>query len=236
MLRAEIRRLDQIIKARNPENNESISSDPFLPNRWCSHKKEALLLSSSSYAKYLVSKTTGGSLFALSKQAMGYFRKFRLVSAIIRVISSTLAVLGTGAFFIFLSGAVVFIVPFIIAFCASIYFLGTIWRAQAFRMIEGSIKDRQVYVLFPDRERAFFKGSAFEETLHIISNDTQNQNFLIIVSPYVFSSAGFSGDVAKFYPIARYEKNNVCILRKHSLFLLRKKVLGLAEDRTTYIY
>ena len=236
ILRAEIKRLVQIIKANETDSTMEVEITSESERLWHAIGKESALLSSSTYLKYLVSRITGGSLFALSKKAMGYFRRFKLVSSIMRIISSALAVIGTGAFFIFLSGAIVFIIPFIVAFCASIYFLGTVWRARAFRMIEASIDKKNVYVLFPSRKRPFLRDSEFRRTLDIISNDTQNQNFTIVVSPYVFSSVGFSGDGKKFYPIVRYEKRNVCILRKHSFFLLRKRVLGLAEDRTVYIY
>ena len=234
ILRAEIKRLNQIIKVNDSDKEVKEPIDSDFQRLWRSQGKEAAFLASSTYLKYLVSKTTGGSLFALSKKAMGYFRKFKLVSTVMRVIYSVLAVIGTGAFFIFLSSAVVFIIPFIVAFCVSIYFIGIVWRTQAFKMIERSIIDRNVYVFFPSRERPFLRGSIFRNTLDIISNDTQS--FTIIVSPYIFSSVGFSGDGAKFFPIVRYEKNNVCILRKHSFFLLRKRILALTDGKTIYIY
>lgn len=236
ILRAEIKRLNQIIKTKEYDIGTNTLKDSDSERLWHAEEKECALLSSSTYLKYLISKTTGGSLFAFSKKAMGYFRKFKLVSTIMRIISSILAVIGTGAFFIFLSGAVVFIIPFIVAFCVSIYFLGTVWRARAFKNIERSISGKDIYVFFPSRERPFCSGSAFRETLNIISNNTQNQIFTIVVSPYIFSSVGFSEGEGKFYPILRYEKRNLCILRKHSFFLLRKRILGPVEDRTVYIY
>lgn len=236
ILRAEVKRLSRIIKANGVDEDGKRSSKNESFTAWQGEEKEASLLASSSYIKYLVSKITGGSLFALSKKAMGYFRKFKLVSTIMRIASSALAILGTGAFFIFISGALVFIVPMIVAFCAAIYFLGTVSRAKAFRRIECSIAKKNVYVFFPLKERPFQRGSAFRNTLDIISNDTENRNFIIVISPYVFSAVGFAGDGVKFYPIARFEKSNLCIVRRHSFFLLRKRVLGPVENRTFYIY
>lgn len=236
ILRAEVKRLSRIIKSyggdengKRPTKNESLAA-------WQGEEKEASLLASSSYIKYLVSKITGGSLFALSKKAMGYFRKFKLVSTIMRIVSSAVAILGTGAFFIFISGALVFIIPMIVAFCAAIYFLGTVSRSKAFKRIEKSIANKSVYVFFPLKERPFQRGSSFRSTLDIISNDTKNENFIIVISPYVFSAVGFAGDGVKFYPVARFEKSNICIVRRHSFFLLRKRVLGPVENKTFYIY
>ena len=237
ILRAEVKRLSRIVKTTRIDDESKHNSINESLEAWQGAEKEASLLSSSSYIKYLVSKITGGSLFAFSKKAMGYFRKFRLVSTIMRVISSIIAILGTGAIFIFISGALVFIVPMIVAFCAGIYFLGTVSRTKAFKELERRVTlDTNVYVFFPLKERPFQRGSCFRNTLDIISNDTKNDNFIIVVSPYIFSAVGFAGDGVKFYPVARFEKNNVCIVRRHSFFLLRKRVLGPIEDRTFYIY
>ena len=236
ILRAEIKRLSQIIKANESELDPRQVKGSRNMTLWQVQKKEAALLSSPTYIKYLISTITGGSLFALSKKAVGYFRKFKLASTFMRIISSALAIIGTGAFFIFISGAVVFIVPFAVAFSAALYFLGAVWRTRAFKLIDKAIQNKAVYVFFPTREKPFQQGSAFRNTLNIISNDTESSSFIIVVSPYVFSSVGFSDDKPSFYPIIRFEKSNVCILRKYSFFLLRKKILGPSAKRVHYIY
>ena len=234
ILRAELKRLSRIIRATSVDGELKRSSKSEAATAWQNEEKEAALLSSSSYIKYLVSKITGGSLFSYSKKAMGYFRKFKLISTIMRTASSVLAILGTGAFFIFLSGTLVFIIPLIVTFCATIYFLGTISRAKAFRRIEKSIKNKNIFVFFPDGSRPFEIDSCLRDTVETISNDTKNSNFIIVISPYIFSSSGVGGE--RFYPVARFEKGNVCMLRRHSFFLLRKRILGPAESKTTYVY
>lgn len=234
MLRAELKRLSRIIRANSIESDLKKASKNESVSLWQNEEKEAVLLTSSSYVKYLVSKITGGSLFSYSKKAMGYFRKFKLVSSVMRTASSILAILGTGAFFIFLSGTLVFIIPFIVAFCITIYFLGTISRARSFKRIEKAIKDKNVFVFFPNHARCFDNNSPLRDTVDIISTGTENNNFIIIISPYVFGTKGINR--SGFYAIARFEKNNVCMLRRHSFFLLRKRLLGPAEARTTYVY
>ena len=234
ILRAELKRLSRIIRTSAIDNELKKVSKGEAATMWQSKEKEAFLLSSPSYVKYLVSKITGGSLFSYSKKAMGYFRKFKLVSTVMRAVSSVLAILGTGAFFIFLSGTLVFIVPLIVAFCAAIYFFGTVSRAKAFRCIERSIRNKNVFVFFPEDQHQFEEDSCLRDTVNIISADTENQNFIIVISPFVFSTVGLGGN--GFFPVARFEKNNVCILRRHSFFLLRKRLLGPAESRTTYVY
>jgi hypothetical protein len=234
ILRAELKRLSRIIRTNTIEGMSKRSLPKESSSAFVYAEKEANLLSSSSYIKYLVSKLTGGSLFSYSKKAMGYFRKFKLVSTIMRTASSILAILGTGAFFIFLSGTLIFIIPLIVAFCAAIYLLGTLSRARAFREIEKRIENRRIFVFFPEGERHFRENSSLQYTIKAILSDTQSNNFVIIVSPFVFSSIGVGGK--GFYSVARFENTGICMLRRHSFFLLRKRILGPAESRTTYVY
>ena len=235
ILRAEVKRLSRIIKAKTIDETHSLNPKNNKAKLWTSFEKESHLLSSGSYMKYLVSKITGGSLFAFSKKAMGYFRKFKLISTIMRVMSSAFAILGTGAFFIFFSGALVFIIPIIVAFCATIYFMGTISRAKAFRQIEKESKHKSIYVFAPTKERPFERTSYFRHSLKRIAEE-ENDSFIIVISPYLFSALGFGGDGVKFYPVARFEGKNICIVRRHSFFLLRKRILEPAAKRTVYIY
>ncbi len=184
----------------------------------------------------MFSKITGGSLFSLWKRVLEYFRKFRLVSTVLRVTTSILTILGTGAFFIFIYGALVFIVPLIIGFCAALYFFGTVSRTRALRELEKRLSGKRIYVFFPKKDRPFERGSAFRQTIELISSSEKEQNFIIIVSPYLFSAVGVSGDFVKFYPVMRFESERICIIRRHSFFALRKRVLEPAESRTAYIY
>ena len=234
ILRAELKRLSRIIRTSSVDSELKRASKNEAAILWQNEEKEAALLSSSSYVRYLVSKITGGSLFSYSKKAMGYFRKFKLVSSVMRTASSILAILGTGAFFIFFSGTLVFVIPLTVAFCMTIYFLGTISRARAFRKIEQAIKDKNVFVFFPNGARYFEDDAPLRKTIDLISRDNENDNFIIIISPFVFGTKGINRD--GFYTIARFENNNLCIVRRHSFFLLRKRLLGPAEARTTYVY
>jgi len=231
ILRSEIKRLQRLTKTLSSTNRSPSESDSETQKRWNDVKKESRLLSGGSYMKYTVSKITGGSVFSLWKQVSGYFRKFRLISTVMRVVSSLLTILGTGAFFIFVSGALVFIIPFFIIFSASLYVFGTVSRSKAFKELKARLEGKSVYVFFPQKGRPFEGGSCFKRTVGMISDE--NDSFTVIVSPYIFSSVGSRHG---YYTVLSFEAQNVCIIRKHSFFSLRKKLLEPAEKQTVYIH
>ncbi len=231
ILRSEVKRLQRHIKTLSSIGEKTAERDSDTQKLWSDIKKESSLLSGGSYMKYTVSKITGGSVFTLWKQVSGYFRKFRLISTIMRVVSSLLTILGTGAFFIFISGALVFIIPFIIIFSASLYVFGTVSRSKAFKELKRRLNGKRVYVFFPSKGRPFEPDSCFNRTLDVISGE--EESFTIIVSPYIFSPAG---SLCGYYTVLSFEGPRLCIIRKHSFFSLRKRLLEPAEKQTVYIY
>lgn len=153
-----------------------------------------------------------------------------------KFISYALTILGTGAFVIFVSGALVFIIPLIVAFCAALYFSSTVSRKKAFKKIEKCIDKKNIFIVFCHKNRQLERGSRFRECVERVAKDTKNQNFIIIISPHIFSSAGFSGNERKLYSVAKFERENICMVRKHSFFLLRKRILEPANNRLIYMY
>ena len=232
MLRSEIKRLQRRIKTLSSAPHDRATKNSSDAQRlWNAAKSESSLLSVSGYMRYTVSKITGGSVFSLWKQASGYFRKFRLISTIMRVLSSILTILGTGAFFIFVSGLLVFLVPFLIIFSAALYIFSTVSRARAFKKLKVYLEGKTVYVMFPARGRPFEPNSVFNQTIHMLSES--EQCFTVIVSPYIFSA---EGSLRGYYSVLDFNSPNVCIIRKHSFFLLRKRMLESAEKNTVYIH
>lgn len=236
ILRGEIKRLSRRLRSYSaaasayPQNKKEL---PSIKKAFGYAYKNAILMASSSYIRYAWSKLTGASLYSLWKRISGYFRKFRLVSTVIRTLSSFIAIIGTGAFFIFISGTLIFFLPIATLACSATYIISMFLRKKAFIKLEQTLKNKNIYVFFPQNGRPFEEVSCFKNTLKLIDN-THNDNFIIIVSPYFISSKGFGG--SGYYFVFRQETKSVCIMRKHSFFAFRKKVLGGMDKKTTYIY
>ena len=228
ILRAEIKRLNRTLRAYSVnESKRSVGAARLLSYE---HKK-ALSLASSSYIKYLISRITRASFYGIIQKAAGGFRKFKLVSNVMRVVSSSITLIGTGAFFIFISGVSVFFVPLTAILSIGAYLASMLFRKSAFRAIEKSLSQKSIIVLFPPSGRPFEKDSLFSRSLLRLQN---KDTFIIIVSPYFLSAKGF-GEKG-YYPVARFESDGSCIIRKHSFFAFRRKILGKYSERTIYVY
>ena len=230
ILRSEIKRLNRTLRTHyaQPTNEaKTVGSEKLFSYE----QKTALALTSTSYVKYLSTRLSRASFYGLIKKISGGFRKFKLVSTIMRVLSSAVAFIGTGAFFIFVSGIAIFFLPFVLLLCASIYLASMLFRKKAFRRLDEKLIHKNIFVFFPQSDRHFEKGSCFAKTLQMLSG---HDNFLIVVSPFFTSPDGFGGE--GYYTTLRFESENICIVRKYSFFALRRRLLGKYSGRTTYVY
>jgi hypothetical protein len=151
-----------------------------------------------------------------------------------RVLSSVITFIGTGAFFIFVSGVAIFFFPFVLLLCAAVYLASMLFRKKAFKRLEEHLKEKDIFVFFPTAGRPFEKDSCFKKTLYKVSKDTKDPSFVIVVSPFFIASHGFGGK--GYYAALRFENENTCLIRKHVFFAMRRKLLGKCARRTTYVY
>lgn len=232
ILRAEIKRLNRMLRTYSSAQSMQKGAVGSLSGQlFYSQRSEHLILSASSYPKYLSLKIKRASMVESLKRASGYFRKFRVFSAVMRAIYSVAAIIGTGAFFIFISGTLLFLIPIALIFGLSLYIYSMLRRKEALKKISLLIKNKDVYILFAPRGRPFEKGSCFMSTVKILS---EKKGYVIIVSPYFVSGKGFLYD--RFYPVARFESSNICIIRKYAFFALRSRILSAEASRASYIY
>ena len=236
ILRAELKRLNRTLRMHSVSNNDKRdrSENRREQKLFEIAQSTAVSLASSSYLKYVFAKISKAALYSLFKKILSGFRKFKLVSTIIRIISSALAILGTGAFFIFVSGTVIFFIPAFILLCASAYITGMLFRKKAFKLLGALLTDKTIFVFFPSAGKPFREGSYFRKSIISVSHDTDAKVIVLIVSPYLVSTKGFGGK--GYYPVTRMEDSNICLIRKNAFFALRRKILRLHGERISYIY
>lgn len=234
ILRAEIKRLNRTLLAHAPASAAQKGEKDLSRKVFESEQRNALALASTSYFKYLKARLTRASFYSLLMRVFGGFRKFRLISTVIRVTSSALTVIGTGAFFIFISGTVIFFIPLILFACGAAYLASMLFRKKAFKELMSKLEGKDIFVFFPNAGRPFEEGSCFAGTLDIVSKKTNLKPFIIVISPYFFTSRGFGGH--GYYPVVRFEREDVCIVRRHSFFALRKKLMRHYPNKSIYIY
>ena len=237
ILRAEIKRLNRTLRvysssgtSKKEKRKEKSRETKLLEGMNIS----ALALASSSYFKYLLARFSAASVYFLIKKVTKGFRRFKLFSTVIRITSSVLTVLGTSAFFIFISGTLIFLIPLFILIGASTYLASMLFRKKAFRELKKALENKRVFVLFPSVGKSFETGSRFYKSLDIISNETKKYTLIIIISPFLISGKGFGGK--GYFPVLRKERENIYILRRNAFFALRRNLLGRQGDHVTYIY
>ena len=234
ILRSEIKRLNRTFRTYYTDLSKHSKKEIGAEKLFSHEQKSSLALTSSSYVKYLSLRLTHASFYGLIKKISGGFRKFKLISTVMRVLSSVITFIGTGAFFIFVSGVAIFFFPFVLLLCAAVYLASMLFRKKAFKRLEEHLNEKDIFVFFPTSGRPFEKGSCFEKTLHKVSKDTKDPSFVIVVSPFFIASHGFGGK--GYYAALRFENENTCLIRKHVFFALRRKLLGKCARRTTYVY
>ena len=234
ILRSEIKRLHRTLSSYSSLSSSNDKKQAGSEKLFSHEQKSALSLTSSSYIAYLKSRLMHASLYGIVKKVSGGFRKFKLVSTVMRITTSAVTFIGTGALFIFLSGIAIFFFPFVLLLCGAVYLASMLFRKKAFKMFDKCLSGQSILVFFPKSGRPFEEGSCFSKTLNKVSKNTKESNFVIIVSPFFLSPVGFGGK--GYYTTLRFEKENVCLIRKHAFFALRRKLLGKYSGRTTYIY
>ena len=236
ILRAEVKRLNRILRVHSA--SESSIKDPKDKSReeklFEDAQNSSVALASSSYLKYLLARISGASVYSLTQKITKGFRRFKLVSTIIKLISSTIAVLGTGAFFIFISGTVIFLIPLFLLIGISAYLASMIFRKKAFKKLDKALSQKSIFIFFPYTGKSFKHGSGFRHILNTVSCKTESNILVIVVSPFLISAKGFGG--TGYFPVWRKESDNVFIIRRNAFFSLRRKLLQQRSDSVTYIY
>ena len=224
--------------SRDSQRSESYEPHCRIPTKcFDSVCRAARLEREKSYFAYLRKRLMTASLYSSWMRVLSYFRRLRLISIIVRILSSVIAVLGTGAVFLVITGSVILLIPFVITVFTFFYLWAVALRGRDFSRLRDAVGDKPIYVLFPHSRQSFERGSFFEQTVDIISNDTKNQNFIIIISPYFFSGKSVArGARHRYYQVLRFESDNVCTVRRSSFYDLKKKILSASSDRVTYMY
>lgn len=234
-LRRKLERLKSASLSPTPEIKVSEKDQPSV--LLAKGVRSSALNRSRSYFGYLKERFLTASLYLLWKRFLEYFRRVRLISTVIKVTAAVLTVIGTSAFLIVLAGMFIILIPFALILLASVYLSSVIYQKRYISSLAADLKDRSIFVFFPDRGRAFEEDSCFRQTVKLISNDTKNRNFIIIVSPFFISPKGLcEKKQSRYYSVLRYEAKDVCIIRRSAFFAVRHKILRELYDRVSYIY
>lgn len=239
----EIRRLN-IENRRLRRENRRLShyDDKVLTSGQHSDSPESTLLSSlshdsqiinsSSYPKYIYRMIRQSSPFRIWTRIMTYFRRFRVVSVILRFSAQIIAIIETSAILLVAATAFLITIPVMLVMLI-VALIAALTRGRSLnRQLEHQLKGKHIFIFFPTSSPAPGYGSVLHATVEQLCRDSDNMIF--VVSPHTVSSRVF-GQCRLFF-MARQPQENVFYIRKFYYFMLRRKLLRDISERVAVIF
>lgn len=187
-------------------------------------------MASTSYPHYLLSTLHQSSAYRGWMRLLTYFRRFRLVSVIIRIATNLLTIIETSALLIVAATVFIVTLPLLLAVLLVAAVAVAIDGSRCNRRLAPLICDKQIFVFFPTHPAR--RGGVLHATLAQLASDPRNAVFA--VSPYPVSSALFGRRQAYF--IQARSEENIFFIRKYYFFMLRRGVLSHAHHPVRYIF
>ena len=190
---------------------------------WQGRYQFSLLMSSKSYPSYSARLIRNTSAWGFASKGLKYFRRFRLLSAVLRWITRIVALAESGVVLVASLSVFLVALPFLIVFAIFSLTAALFRRRNALRELKQRLKNKKIYVLFASREQIKRKNSKKGYFYSNAKELASDGSAVIIVSPFFFSKKGF--EKSDFYVTAREEYENIYLVRKIFFFILRRKVL-----------
>ena len=230
-LRAELDRykydqtINDSILARHHEKSWQLSL------RQGSLKKD--LFERKNFASYLFGTFKNRTFFLYYQKFIYILRKYTFVTTTLKILLLIWTLIQSSALFVLFTGSIALIAPFTIFFSYVMIFLTFLGRKKLNRRMKQTLKDKKITVFYPPKGQAFASHSYFKS--FVSSTAAAPDSVAVVVSPYYFNSKGLSRS-KKYYLAARFESDNVILIRKHYFFTFKKHVLSGASDNVTYIF
>ena len=161
-----------------------------------------------------------------------YIRRFRALTTALRLLPWILLLISTHTLLYAAVLAVAILCPIVAVAILSLLASTPLRYREVNRRMASKVKSGTVYVLFPERNKEFEKGTFWHANLRDLASG--DHALVVIVSPFLFSSRGLYDN--RPYVHMREECGNVFLVRRHYFFSLRKHVLLLQAKRLILIY
>lgn len=201
---------------------------------WRTETRHASLMNSRSYVRYVISLVKSTSVWGVIEKGISHFRKFRLLSAILRTATKIAVLAESGVAFVAWISVSLFTLPFIAVISLASFLVAILKSRTAIKHFEEKLKDRKVYILFASSKQ-LRKNRGRDGFLAKNAEDLAlDGSVVFIVSPYSFVRHGVGG--SGFYVTAREEKKNIYMVRRNFFFMLRKSVIERVASDTVTMY
>ncbi len=154
---------------------------------------------------------------------LSYFRRFRMISLIVRVVGYLFALLQTGTLVLLTTALFFVLLPLLLLSVGGMLLVAFLDMRKSGKKLKRLIGDKRVYV--------FFAAGRFGMA-HAMELAQDDGTVCVAVSPYWISSEGQLN--SRFYLNVRRESPNCFTVRRYFYFYIRKKILS--PSGTVLIY
>ncbi|MBQ8207260.1 MAG: hypothetical protein IJZ89_00815 [Clostridia bacterium] len=201
---------------------------------WRHETRNASLMGSRNYFKYLISLIKSTSFWSVLQKGISHFRKFRLLSAILRTATRIAVWAESGVALVAWLSFSVFMLPFIGVLSLISLFIALFRSRSSNIFFTDLLRDKKVYILFAGKDQLTKNGKCqgfFGENIKDLASDG---SVVLVVSPYFFGRHGVGG--RDFYVTARKESENIYMVRKNYFFMLRRIAIERMAAEIISIY
>ncbi len=228
-LKEENRRLCEKIKKLQGELDRLHSdmgiemADDDISKHWHHRYQVSSLMSAKSYPRYSAKLIRSTSAWSFASKGMKYFRRFRLLSVLLKWITRLVVLAESGVALVASLSVFLVALPFLLILAIFSLTAALFRRRSVLKELKKKLKDKKVFILFASREQMkrenSEKGYFYLNARNLASGDSA----VVVVSPFFFSKKGF--EKTNFYVTAREEEENIYLVRKIFFFILRRKVI-----------
>lgn len=190
--------------------------------------------SSSGYIDYLFRSLKGSNIYLTWKRLLKYFRRFRLLRTLYKILSLILVLLRTSALIILIALVLSVIIPLSALAFLAFPLISWIRSFRINKTIIPLVTGKDVFVILPPRSDAFARSEYLFRNASDIA--TRRDGLSIIVSPYFFSPATPMGYAKKHYTNLIMNGSNVIVVRRYYYFSIKKKILSEHANSLSLIY
>lgn len=195
-------------------------------------ENESMFSKRNSFS-FLLAQLKSTSFFQIYRRALTIFRRYSFITTSLKVFS--IIFLFVEASLLVLISASAFIMSLIFTlFISQLFAFFTVLTKKRYNKKNTELmRGKNISIFFPPKERAFDYDSFFHG---FVREEAEKENSVaVIVSPFLFNSAGLEHS-KKIYYYCREDGKNILLVRRRYYFTLRKKVISQVACNVKEIY
>lgn len=222
-LKSELARAEKKIRELNKDNTDELTDYVYgKANRY---------YVSEHYLGFLMRSLRASSIYNHFRTLLKIFSRFRIVSFLVKLVTSAIIFIETSAHLILISTVTLITLPITTVLGLFTFIISFFGSNRASKRLADLPSGKNVYIFFPQNIKRLKGDNFFKGWIRELSED--DSNLIIIVSPAFWKAQGYVK--GKYYLHCRMDGENVLMLRNYYFFNFRRNVLRPANTKSIYM-